>query len=173
MSTAYPSSNPDILGPLRVLALALIGALPLMFVAVGFALGDEAFGADQPPVLLHVALLAGLVLSYGAGVFSVRAVQPLEPSVTGDEALAAAVNAYRTSMILRFALTESPLIALIAVVFVLEYGLWPVIVALPVGLVIVAASIYPTRTNLQRVQDRLESRGARTGFVAATLRGTR
>lgn len=173
MSTVHPSSAPDPFAQFRVLAFALIGAIPIMYIAVGFALGEEVGGTEQAPLWLHAVLVAILFAAYGAGLLSLQTVPALDPSVTGDAGLARAIEAYRANMILRFAVTEAPLVALIGAIFVLDYGLWPALVAVPVGIVLVTLSIYPTRTNLQRVQDRLESRGARTDLVAAAISGPR
>lgn len=154
--------------PLRVLALALTGALPIIFVVVAIALGEEAFSADQPPWWLHAVLVLFVLGGYAVGqMIALRNVRPLDPRAPIDELLPEAVNHYRVTMILRFVFTEAPLIGLVALLFILDYGFWPAVVAAPIGIVLLALAVYPTRGNLLRVQERLEAQGARTGLVDA------
>lgn len=173
MTTAGNDGRSAAIGQLRLLTIILIAALPAMYAAVALVLGGELFPAERPPVLMHVGFVGAIAVSCIPALWALRTVVPLDPDLPGDEAFTAAVGALRTVTILRFAVTEAPLIALIGVLFVLDYGLWPAVVALPVGLLVVAVSIYPSIGNVQALQDRLEANGARTGLVEAVRGASR
>lgn len=113
------------------------------------------------PMVVGVAL--GAII---AGTMRVVGYQqqplPLDKPVSATAALAA----YRSGMMLRFALAES--VALIS--FALTVGFRGNVVSyLPgaaISLVLLFLDVLPNRTNVRRVEERLDRDGARSGLSA-------
>jgi hypothetical protein len=144
---------------LRMLVGAVVAALFLMAVAMSVVLG---FGA---PPLWAVVLL--LVLGAAVALLVDRTgyhVVPVDPTLSVEDARAAAVRAFQSSLMRRLALAESVAIVSLVLAFVagrtvLLYDLGAAITAL-----LLALHVWPSLRSVDRVVAGLEQDGARTGL---------
>lgn len=144
----------------RALALALVTAPVVVLLAVSFAItpADE----DLPPAVAAVAVAAVVVGWVLAQVLGYR-VAPLAPG----EDRATAVARFRETMILRFVLTEAPIILGLAAAFVLPYGVWTYVAVVVVGLPSMVFHVWPSRRVVDKVATRLEADGVPSGLREA------
>jgi hypothetical protein len=70
-------------------------------------------------------------------------------------------------MFLRFALTEAPIIAALALSFVLDEGPWPLVVAVVAGVPAMLFHVLVRPSTIERVRAGLEARGARSYLAEA------
>jgi len=167
MSIPGPSGSVPQAATLRVLAVAL-GTAPLLLVAVlAFVLPTS--WDDEPPVLV----VLGLVVLAGIGFLSAEAIgfhtEPLDASAARSvaDAQRESVARFQTTMMLRFALTEMPILVGLAVSFVLDDGIWPLLVSAAVGLPVMWFEIWPGRRNAAKLATRLEAGGVRSWLPEA------
>ncbi len=144
----------------RVLAFALVSAPVYMLVAVWFAAPESE---EDLPTLVAAAFIGLTVLGWLAAELLGYRVAPL----TSGEGTTVAVQRFQQSMLLRFVLTEAPVILGIASAFVLPYGPWPAVVAVVVGLPALAFHVVPTGRAISKVTTRLESGGVPSGLREA------
>ncbi|MCK5891378.1 MAG: hypothetical protein P1U38_06860 [Aeromicrobium sp.] len=156
MSTASPPPV-DEARQFRVLALALVTAPLVVLLAVAFAVTPAE---EDLPVAVAAAAIA--VVAAGWVLAQVRGyrVAPLAPG----EDRATALARFRESMVLRFVLTEAPIILGLAAAFVLPYGIWTYAAVLVVGLPSMLLHVWPSRRVVDRVATRLESGGVPSGL---------
>lgn len=163
MSVAQPAPSPG--RSLRVLALTL-GTSPLIvLVAILFVLPPDQ---GELSVLGAAAALGAVVLGFLAAQTIGYRVAALEPGLDEAAARRASVQAFQTTMILRFVLTEAPLIAALALSFVLDEGPWPFVLAVVVGVPSMLFHVLVRPRTIERVRAGLEARGARS-YVAEAL----
>ena len=160
MTDPTPPSGVASAKALRTLAFALVTAPVYVLVAVWFSAPEAE--KDLPTVVAAATIaivLSGWLLAETIGYRTA----PLD---FGDDARVA-MQRYQTSMILRFVLTEAPVILGIAAAFALPYGPWPAVVAVLVGLPSMAFHVWPTRRAVSRFAARLEAAGAPSGLREA------
>ena len=141
----------------RTLAIALLSAPLYILVALWFAAppADE----DLPTWfagLAIVAVLLGWLLAHTVGY-------RVAPLVLGDD-VSVATGRYQQSMLVRFVLTEVPVILGVAATFVLPYGVWTYVVVLVIGLPSMFFHVWPTRRAVNKVASRLEAGGVPSGL---------
>ena len=152
--SATPPSGP--LSQLRLLGLSLTAGPVLVVVAIAFVLPLDP--DDVPPVPLVLGLLAlavaGVVLAERFG-FRVPALKPED----ADDAGQISLERYRAASMIRFAIVESPILIGIVAAFLLDHGLWPLLVVAVVAVPAMAWEVLPTRRTIDRTKQALESGG--------------
>lgn len=143
--------------------MLLPASLVLALAVIAFALGVDH---PRPSPVMHGVLVAG-VLAVTVAARAVGRLGPQDPRLGGEEAFAAAFGAYRQRMLTRFAVAESPVVALLLLAFVLDHGPWVYVIAGPVAVLALAWTIWPSRSNVRRAAEELERDGARTGLLDA------
>lgn len=147
----------------RTLVLAFAGTLVMLTVVSTILLPlDEADA--PPPLALAAFLLAPLLALLVIEAIGYRAAPLDAGSADGglERVQTQAVARFMPGQMLRLALAEAPLLALLALSFVLPYGPWPLLVALVPGIAVLLFVAWPTRRNVQRVADALEAEGTRS-----------
>ena len=154
----------------RVLSSSLIGALVFIGVALFFVLPID----ETPPLWVPLAqVVAGVAVHFVLETVGYR-VQPLDPSLSDDDAAAAGRLRWQSAMILRFALSEFVALASIAAAFVLPDGGFVIYaVGALVSLVLMAVHVWPGARPVGRTADALEANGKashlRETFAAPVL----
>ncbi|WP_370208343.1 hypothetical protein [Aeromicrobium sp.] len=148
----------------RVLALALCTSPVVMLVAVLVVLPPSE-GELSLPVALGVLALVAAAFAL-AQVVGYRAA-PLPPGLGEAEARRRSVAAYQTLMMLRFVVTEVPVILGIALAFSLDQGPWPFVLAVVAGVPSMLFHVLVRRSSVDRVRAGLESGGARSSLDEA------
>ena len=148
---------------LRILAIAL-GIQPLVILAAVTPV--MPFDVDDEPT---VPVVVGLIAVVTAGFAIAEAVGFRTPTlpISADDHTPTSLERFQTLMLVRFSITEAPLIIGLATMFVLDEGLWPFLVTVTVGLPALWFETYPTRRNVDRLASRLEASGARSGLREA------
>lgn len=153
MSATSPSGS---LSQLRILGLSLTAGPVFVVLALAFVLPLET--DDVPPVPIVLALLAvavlGVVVAERFG-FRVPALKPEDAADAGQISL----ERYRAASMIRFAVVEAPILIGIAAAFVLDHGLWPLLVVAVVSVPAMAWEVLPTRRTIERTKQALESGG--------------
>lgn len=141
-----------------------MGALVFIGLACVFVLPvDEA-----PPLWVPIAQVVA-----GIGVHTVLEaigyhMDPLDPSLTGDDAAAQARASWQSSMIVRFALSESIAILSLALAFVLPEGGFLIYAGgALVALVLMVVHVWPWARPVGKLADQLESAGQASGLREA------
>lgn len=162
MSTTPSTSVQSRLQAQRVLAVAVISALPVLAVVSVLVLGLE----DYPsPVVAGILFLLNLFAFGLAEVIGYRtpAIAPgTEPSRALDEGLAAMGQ----TMITRFAITETPAILALAWTFV-EGTAWIYLVSAFWALLSMVWHVWPSRRIAAKLERSLDREGGRSGLAAA------
>lgn len=158
--------NPATAAPvktMRILAIVLI-AHPLVILAALTAV--VPFDVDDEPAVPVVLAILAMV---GVGFAAAEAVGFRTPAlpISADDHTPTSVERFQTLMLVRFSITDAPLIIGLATMFVLDEGLWPYLVTLAIGLPVMWFETYPTRRNVDKVATRLEAAGARSGLREA------
>ncbi|HWI33963.1 MAG TPA: hypothetical protein VNS83_06600 [Lapillicoccus sp.] len=144
---------------LRMLVGAVVGALFLMAVALMFVLG---FGA--PPLwAVLLLLLIGVAVYAVLQSFGYR-VKPVSPSLPPEQARDAAMNAFRSTLMLRLTLAESVAIIGIALAFVAGRTVLLYDLGAAISVLLLAVHVWPSLRTVDRVVAGLEADGARTGL---------
>ncbi|KQY60145.1 hypothetical protein ASD11_11705 [Aeromicrobium sp. Root495] len=153
MSATSPSGP---LNQLRILGLSLTTGPVIVVVALAFVLPLDT--DDVPPVPVVLGLLAvavlGVVLAERLG-FRVPALTPAE----APDAAEISLERYRVASMIRFAVVEAPILVGIVASFVLDFGLWPLLVIAVVSVPAMAWEVLPTRRTIERTKAALESGG--------------
>jgi hypothetical protein len=164
---------------MRIVALAqmmslLFFALALWFVIgadTGTTLPGEPTGTSAPPLW---GVLVPVVVGVGSlGLISVAGYRApaLAPGTPADEGVRTGLGAVRTGQMLRFALAEAAVIVSIAAAFVVEQGGYLVfLLGAAISLVLSVLHVWPRDAQITRVQEQLESAGARAPLLE-TLHG--
>jgi len=144
----------------RILAFALLSAPVYILVAVWFAAPPAE---EDLPTWLVAATIALVVLGWLLAQTTGYRAAPL---AFGDDP-ALALQQYQSLALLRFVVTEAPVVAGAAAAFALPYGPWPYVVALVVGLPSMVLQVWPSRRVVDKVAKRLESGGVPSGLREA------
>ncbi|WP_020575592.1 hypothetical protein [Actinopolymorpha alba] len=170
MADPVPSSRaqvPTPLAALKPMLYTLLMAPVLMAVPVWFAISGWAEPALWAPVAILVLALAAFVLAESVG-FAVPAIPAGTPR---EEAQGTAVNAWRARTMLRFAIVETvPMIGLVLSFVTLSR--WPYLLALVLGLPLLAYELLPTRRTIAKLQAQLERDGG-VSYLPEGLEGRR
>lgn len=155
----------------RTLAAALMAAIVVMGIAVGFAVaGSEQAGT--PPAWSYVVVVAlGAVVAAVIQLVGYR-VPAVSPHVSRAQAHRAGMAAYQTSMILRFALAEA--VALVALVLTLierPRSVLTFVVGAAISLALAAVHVWPSERLISKVEQLLDRDGGRSE-LAAVLDGS-
>src|SRR5690349_1024422 len=113
-STSPPTPAP--LAQLRILAGTLMSALLIMAVVLTPVLGLDGYPPVWVPVALGVMALVVHLLVQAVGY----RVPAIAPTASPDEAAGTGRAAFQTSMVLRFALSESVAMVALIAAFVVE-----------------------------------------------------
>ncbi|MEG9226929.1 hypothetical protein [Aeromicrobium sp. Sec7.5] len=144
----------------RILALALVSAPVYILIALWFAAPEAE--EDLAPWVAGAAIGAVVLAWLLAQSIGYR----VTPLAFGDSP-AVATGRYQQSMLVRFVLTEAPIILGIAATFVLPYGVWTYVVVLVVGLPSMVFHVWPSRRVVDKIATRLESGGVPSGLREA------
>lgn len=132
-----------------------MGALVFMGLALFFVLGTDS----TPPLWLPVVqLAAGVAVHFAMEAIGYRPT-PLDPSMSDDEAAAAARTGWQSSMILRFALIEFIAILSLVVAFVIDGAVWTYAIGALVSLVLMSIHVWPGSRSINRTATALEAQG--------------
>jgi hypothetical protein len=157
-SVASAQKSPVVL-TLRMLVGAVVGALFLMAVALMFVLG---FGA--PPLwAVLLLLLIGVAVHVVLQSFGYR-VKPVAASLPPEQARDVAMNAFRTTLMLRLTLAESVAIIGIALAFVAGRTVLLYDLGAAISVLLLAVHVWPSLRTVDRVVAGLEADGAHTGL---------
>ncbi|MFT4299742.1 MAG: hypothetical protein QM597_08930 [Aeromicrobium sp.] len=141
----------------RIFASTLIGAPVVLTVVVVLSVTAST---ESLPVGVTAAIIAAVLLGgFAAQTFGYR-LAPL--TALGQEAVAN--QRFQQSATLRFALTEAPFIAVVALTYVLPYGWAPTLVAAVIAVPGLFFHLWPTRRVVGRSAERLESGGIPSGL---------
>lgn len=152
------SSVPSPGRSLRLLGIVLCSSPPVVLLATVFVLPPgQALSLTTAGIVLAL-VLAGFVTAHVVGY----TVAPLPPGLDEDEARRRSVAAFQQRMLLRFVVTEAPVIASLALAFVVTQGPWPFALAVIAGLPSMAYHVLVTDRTVQRVQAGLEAGGVRS-----------
>lgn len=160
MTDPTPSNVASPAKAVRTLAFALVSAPVYILVALWFAAPEAE--EDLPP-WVAAAAIGAVVLAWVLAQAAGYRVAPLAP---GDDRTVA-LGRYQQSTLVRFVLTEVPIIVGIAATFVLPYGVWTYVAILVVGLPSMFLHVWPTRRTVDKVATRLESGGVPSGLREA------
>lgn len=133
--------------------------LAMWFVLASAPSSDEGSGpwANVAAVVL-LAVMDGLVLT----VLGYRAAA-LPPGLPSDQAAARSRTAYQTSMFVRLACAEIPMLVSMALAFrTLSGGLFVVLVGVLGTIVLLLVHAWPTARSVDRVSENLERTGTRS-----------
>jgi hypothetical protein len=179
MLCGMPAAPVTPLRTYRILALALMGALVVIGIALWFTVG--ANGTDRsgnavpnhaPSGWLYVAIAAlGLIAASLIQTFGYR-FPALSPDLDPAAARAAGLRVYQQSMYLRFALSESVAIIAIALLFSGNSNtILPYVLAAAIAALLMAYHVWPSASLISRVEQRLDRNGGRSDLANA-LDGT-
>lgn len=159
MSTPARRPNTAAIQTLKILVGSVVGALFLMAVALSFVLG---FGA--PPLWAVVVLLALGVLAHLVMESRGYRAAPVPLSLDRDAARAAGMAAFRSTLVMRLAISES--VAFIGLVLAFAAGKTVLIydVGAAVTVLLMALHVWPSLRTVDRVVANLEKDGADTGL---------
>ena len=130
---------------MRILAVALMMSLLFFALALWFVVGA-------------VSLALITAVGYRAPA--------LEPGTRPEDGVRTGLGVLRTGQVLRFALSEAPALVGMALAFVVDQGGYLVfLVGAGVSLALAALHVWPRDAQVTRVQQRLESAGARAPLL--------
>jgi hypothetical protein len=164
MSLPNTGPRPSPLTAMQPMIYSLLGAPILLAVAIWFTVSSM----EDPPIWTVVVVLA-LVVGGFLVAETIGYATPALPSDTDrDEAKRRAVMVWRTRLMLRFAVTEAPILVGLSMSFVAE-SRWPFLVGLVAGWPVLAFEILPHRRSIEKLRARLDSGGA-SSFLDEALR---
>lgn len=158
------SITPTMTQSYRVLVLALMGAPLLIGLVLYFLIGGSIFDPWTPnvPIMAAFLLVEATVALVGSMMFNMTpALKPGDDGTSADSFMA-----FQTNSILRFALTEVPLIMALAAAFILTSGgylLYLMVMVLTEFILLL--NVYPTRHNLLRFEAAQEREGGQSNFA--------
>lgn len=154
MTTSPDAATPFALSA-RILSGTLMAALVFIGISLFFVLGTDT----TPPTWVPLAqLAAGIAIHFVVEAIGYRP-QPLDPSMSDEDAATAARTRWQSSMILRFALIEAIAIVSIVVAFVVDGGVWTYAVGALVSLALMALHVWPAARSVGKTADALEAQG--------------
>ncbi|HET6693387.1 MAG TPA: hypothetical protein VFG97_03720 [Pedococcus sp.] len=157
-------ATPAPIAQLRTLASALISAVVMFGLVAFFVLGADGY----PPVWV-AAVLGAIAVGAHVAVEAVGyRVPALPPVARGEEAAAAGLAAYRSSMMLRFALCEAvAIIALVASFVVEPQTAKTYLVGGTLSLALLLWHVWPSDRGIRRIETQLDRDGGRSGLAEA------
>lgn len=162
-------ATPAPIAQLRTLATALISAVVMFGLVAFFVLGADGY----PPVWVAAALGALAVAAHVAVEAVGYRVPSLARGADGEEAAAAGLAAYRSSMMVRFALCEAVAIIALAASFVVEpQTAKTYLVGGTLSLLLLLWHVWPSDRGIHRIEAQLDRDGGRSGLADA-LHGRR
>jgi hypothetical protein len=179
MLSGMPSAAVSPLRTFRILAVALMGALVVIGIALSFTVSSHRTDRNGNPVHTHtpsvwmyvVIVALGLIAAGLAQTFGYR-IPALPSNLDPAESRATALRVYQQSMFLRFALSESVAIIAIALLFAGRSNtILPYVVAAVIAELLMAYHVWPSESLISRVEQRLDRNGGRSDLANA-LNGT-
>ncbi|WP_156971349.1 hypothetical protein [Knoellia sinensis] len=163
MTTPSPAATAFALSA-RTLCGALMGALVFFGVALFFVLGTDA----TPPVwVLLVQLGVGVAIHLAVEAAGYRA-EPLDPSMSDEDAASAGRVRWQSSMMLRFALIEVVAIGSLVAAFIIDGGVWTYAVGAVVSLALMVLHVWPGARSVNKTAEALEANG-QASFLRETF----
>lgn len=149
----------------RSLAMALMGSMVFIVLALWFVLGAKDGGLETPPVMILAGqLVAGAAIHLLIENIGYRATA-LSHSLEPDEVARRALAAWNTTTPLRFALSESVAIISIALAFIVPHGGFLVAaVGAVVSLVLLFVHVWPGTRPVDKLAASLERDGQPSGL---------
>lgn len=158
--TTPPTPAASRLRALRTIAIAYLGAIPLIGVAMTFVVpSGDPWGVPDLlglviPIVVGAACWAA-ILTIGLRVPALPAGTPTDPGV--------GIASYQTSMFVRIAFATLPAILSVALLFALPHAtLVTYAIGAVISLVLIAVYVYPHRYNAALVERRLDRAGGRS-----------
>lgn len=164
----------------RILALALMGAIVVIGIAISFILASPSrrnsatvLRHGTVPLWQYLAIAAlGLVMAIAISAFGYR-VPAIPPGADPSTVQGQVGLAYQRTMFLRFALAESVAIIAIAATFADNTSsITLYLLAAAISLALMAYHVWPSAQLIERVQQQLDRNGGRSD-LAGWLRGDR
>lgn len=164
MDQSPAPTPPAPVAQMRMLVGSLMGGL-VLFGVVAFM----AVGADGYPPTWAAAGIGALAVAAHLVVEAVGyRVPAIAPDTTGEAAAAAGLAAYRTSLMLRFAVCEAVAIISLAATFVLEpQTAMTYLVGATFSLALLAWHAWPSERTTRRLEQQLDRDGGRSGLADA------
>lgn len=142
----------------RILSGALMGALVMMGLVLFLVLGTDA----TPPLWVPIAqLVAGVAVHLLVEAIGYRPA-PLAPSMSDNEADAAARTAWQSAQMMRFALIEAIAIGSFVLAFVIDGGVVTYVGGALVSLALMAVHVWPGSRPVGKTAAALEAQGRKT-----------
>ena len=139
----------------------LMGAPWIICLSMWFVLSGS-LGDEFPWPFLAVVAVSGVIVGWVISVIGYRAA-PLPPGMPGPDAAARSRSAYTSTLFIRLALAEVPLLVSMALAFVtLTGGFYVVLLGAAVSIVLMLIHVWPTERSVDRVADSLERGGTRS-----------
>ncbi|MBC2934779.1 hypothetical protein [Nocardioides sp. zg-1228] len=147
----------------RVLAATLMGGLVVVGVVLAVVLPAPVWGGEAL-VVLAVQVVAGVAAHLVLETIGYRT-PALSTDLTDADAAARARTRWQSSMILRFAISESIAIVSIAAAFVLADGsILTYLGGAAVSLALMLVHVWPSARPVGKVAEALEADGRRSGL---------
>lgn len=153
----------------RMLVGSLMSGLVLVAFAIYFVFAGQGDALATPPLYVPVAqLIAGLAAHFLIQTIGYR-VAALDRSLSEEDAATKARQAWQTTMILRFALSEFVAIASLAAAFVVtDGGYLTYLGGMLVSLVLMVVHVWPSAGPVGRIAEALE-KGGRSSHLRETF----
>ena len=154
-------ATPAPITQLRTLATALISAVVMFGIVAFFVLGPVGY----PPVWVAAALGAFAVAAHVAVEAVGYRAPALPPGAHGEEAASPGLAAYRSLMMVRFALCEAVAIIALAAAFVVEpQTAKTYLVGGTLSLLLLLWHVWPSERITRRLEQALDRDGGRSGL---------
>jgi len=160
--TSQTAPDPLAKSQLMPLLYAMYAAPVLLVVPLYFTLGVPEGDTPVLAVVVIALWLAGAFLV--AETFGYKSAA-LSPDLESTEAARLAGQRFRSTLMLRLGITESPVIASPACAFVVN-NLWVYVFGVVLGLPMMIFVTWPSARTIGKVRDQLEADGARSYLLA-------
>lgn len=154
--------NPQFVQSLKVLAGALMAAPVVIAVAIYFTImPGPTVSEGMAPGLAALIVAALAVAAHIGATVAEKRIEPLPIATPAEEVGNKSFARLQTSTVLAFALCDVPLIAAIALTFITgSYSVF--LVGFVLGEALLAYHVWPSRSRLMRVEERLDASGVRS-----------
>ncbi|OCG73559.1 hypothetical protein [Microbacterium sediminis] len=161
--TTQPAPAAARLRILRTIAIAYLGAIPMIGIVLTFITpADDPWGA---PDLLGIVVPLAIGAAAWIGVLTFGLRMPALPARDVEIDRTAGLGAYQTTLFQRVAVAMLPALVSVALQFALPHAtLITYAIGGVISLVLVAVYVYPNRYNVRLVERRLDRDGARSGL---------
>ena len=143
------------LSALRMIVLAMAGALVMIGAVLQIVLAPQPFEITQLAVTVGLGLLGGVVALLLAGTL----IQPVERA--DPDPVATGMNRLQSATMLQLALTEGTGLLLVVLAFVMDLNPLAVLLGTLVAAAMVLVVAWPGQGRLRKVRQLLERDGAR------------